>query len=69
MLNGFLKKWLQYKLPTEQFFVELFHNYGFKEWIFFERLEIVAICTVKNTFLMAILLKLTLDIIFFILTV
>ena len=38
----------------------MFHNYGFKQFLrvdFFWNFEIVAICTDKNTFLMAFIYK------------
>jgi hypothetical protein len=49
---------------TDRFLVEMFHNYAFNECISVEKFEIVAIDTDKNTFLMTILIKLTLGNIF-----
>ena len=50
---------------TDQFLVEMFHNYAFKECISVENLKLwLLILTKKNTFLMTILIKLTLGNIF-----
>ena len=49
---------------TDQFLVEMFHNYAFKECISVENLKLWLLILTKTLFLMTILIKLTLGNIF-----
>ena len=49
---------------TDQFLVEMFHNYTFKECISVEKLRLWLLILAKTLFLMTILIKLTLGNIF-----
>ena len=49
---------------TDQFLVEMFHNYTFKECISVENLKLWLLILTKTLFLMTILIKLTLGNIF-----
>ena len=49
---------------TDQFLVEMFHNYSFKECISVENLKLWLLILTKTLFLMTILIKLTLGNIF-----